>query len=397
MPTTRPGLRLNEEGVCSACVWQSEKRSIDWQSREDELKLIANWARAESKSKWQCVLGVSGGKDSTWQAMYCREILGLNPLLVQYACSDGTDLGRRNLENLVELGFDLISVQPNPKVACHLAKRSFYEYGNIIKYSEYALFATPFRTAMLYDVPLVFFGENPALEAGDTNASVHGWDATSIIHNNTLSGATTDIWLDEFVQPKDLLPYKFPTPSDLEEWGGKGIFMGFYAPWSGHANGVYAIQNGLQCHDSAPDDLGNIYGHTALDCDNTIVNAMLKHIKLGFGSTTEFACYDIRNNRITRDEGIALVERFDGLCADRFIEGFCRWIEIDADEFWRVANSYRGPMWGRQSDGSWILKEPIWEQHPPPNSIDVDALIERLDTRKIASSIAPLSVGSIHR
>ena len=76
---------------------------------------------------------------------------------------------------------------------------------------------------MLYDVPLVFFGENPALEAGDTNASVHGWDATSIIHNNTLSGATTDIWLDEFVQPKDLLPYKFPTPSDLEEWGGKGI------------------------------------------------------------------------------------------------------------------------------------------------------------------------------
>ena len=395
MPTTRPGLELNDDGICNACHWQVKKRSIDWKAREAELKEIAAWARSKSRTQWHCVLGVSGGKDSTWQAMYCRDVLNLNPLLVQYAASDGTDLGRRNLENLVELGFDLISLQPNASVARRLAKRSFYEYGNIVKYSEYALFATPFRTAMLYDVPLVFFGENPALEAGDTNASIHGWDATSIINNNTLRGSSTDIWVDDVVRHKDLIPYRFPTPDDLEQWGGRGIFMGFYAPWSGHQNGVYAIQNGLKCHDSSPEDLGNIYGHTALDCDNTIVNAMLKHIKLGFGSTTEFACYDIRNQRITREEGIALVRDFDGRCADRFIEGFCRWIDISVEEFWRVANSYRGSMWEKNADGAWVLKNPIWKQNPPSSNLNLESLIERLDTRRWAEESNPVPVGRI--
>ena len=160
MPSTRPGLVLDGDGVCNACRWHEQKKtSINWHERREDLQKIADEAKQKATGPWDCVVGVSGGKDSTWQAVFVRDELGLNPLLVQFACSDGTDIGRVNLENLVKLGFSLVSVQPNPVIARKLCRKSFFKYGNIVKYSEHALFTAPFRVAIDYDIPLVFFPE----------------------------------------------------------------------------------------------------------------------------------------------------------------------------------------------------------------------------------------------
>lgn len=390
MPATRPGLRLDEAGVCTACRWAEAKKEIDWDARRVELEQVADWARREAEGPWHCVVGVSGGKDSTWQALYVRHQLRLNPLLVQFASSDGTEVGRQNIENLVELGFSLITVQPNPQVAQALSRKSFHEFGNIVKYSEFALFSIPFRTAMNHGIPLVFFGENPSLEAGDRNLKGAGWDATTIKDNNTLGGANLEIWLDDTITERDLIQYRFPSDEEFDAWGGRGVFMGYYLNWSGYQNAVFAIRHGLDCLDADYRDIGIHYAHNSLDSANGgIVNAMLKHVKLGFGNTTEFACYDIRDGRITRAEAIRLVKELDGRCHSRFVGDYCDWIGITEAAFWRVTDSYRGPMWRHDKSGNWRLEEPIWEQEPYADAADLHALLQRLDTRRLAREAGP--------
>ncbi|MBS0289673.1 MAG: N-acetyl sugar amidotransferase [Proteobacteria bacterium] len=385
MPTTRPGLKLNQEGICGACLWHEQKKHIDWQERAQAFREIATWAKKNSQSPWDCILGVSGGKDSTWQAIILREQFNLNPLLVQFASSDGTELGRENMENLVKLNFDLISVQPNPQIAQKLSKRSFIDYGNINKYAELALFSTPFRAGIDYQIPLVLFGENPALEAGDQNSG-QGYDATKIIHNNTLGGHSHRIWLDKDVQEKDLILYRFPTEDEFLTWQGKGIFMGFYLNWSGWMNGAFAIKQGMKCIQAEHKDIGIHYKHNSLDSDNAgIVNAMLKHIKLGFGNATEFACYDIRSQRITREEGALLAKCLDGQCHSRYIQAYCDWVGISQDFFWHQANQYRGPMW-RNQNNHWQLENPIWEQLNCPDDSYLDEIILKLDTEKLVNN-----------
>jgi N-acetyl sugar amidotransferase len=383
MPATRPGLLLDAAGICNACRWYEQKKTaIDWTSRRSELQRIADEAKAATDGPWHCVVGVSGGKDSTWQAMFVRDELGLNPLLVQFAASDGTDLGRRNLENLVNLGFTLISMQPNPRVARRLCRKSFFDYGNIVKYSEHALFTAPFRVGIDYGIPLVFFGENPALEAGDRNTSRPGWDATGIKFNNTLGGQGIDIWLGDGIEERDLLPYMFPTDEEMAHWGGRGIFMGYFVDWYGWENAVFAMKHGLECIDAVPKDIGLPYLHNSLDSNLAIVNSMLKHVKLGFGHATEFTSYDARCGRITRQEAIRLVKELDGRCHTRYIREFCEWVDISENEFWTVADGYRGKMWQRGDNNAWRLVNPIWEQEPFEEREPLDELIARIDPRR---------------
>ncbi len=380
MPTTRPGLVLDAEGVCNACRWHERKQTIDWNARKHELQTIADAARRETDQPWHCVVGVSGGKDSTWQALYVLDQLGLNPLLVQFAGSDGTELGRRNLENLVRLGFSLVSVQPNPRVARRLCRKSFFAYGNIVKYAEHALFAAPFRIAIDYGIPLVFFGENPALEAGDRNTDRPGWDATGIRFNNTLGGQGIEIWRGDGIEEHDLLPYVFPGDDELAAWGGKGIFMGYFLDWAGWENAAFALRHGLELIDAPPRDIGIPYRHNSLDTNHgVIVNSMLKHVKLGFGHTTEFTSYDLRCGRVSRGEAIRLVRELDGRCHPCFVRDFSDWIEIGDEEFWAVVDRFRGPMWRRDNDRQWRLLDPIWEQEAADERVALDALIARLD------------------
>jgi len=189
MPSSRPGIKFHLNGICTACEWQEKKNQINWRARSQQFDEIANWAKETTTGAWDCVLGVSGGKDSLWQAHQLRDHFSLNPLLVMYVSSDVTELGRKNAENLVKCGFDVFTVQPNPIIAKRLAKKSFLEFGNIAKFSELALFTAPFRSAIENNIPLVLFGENPALEAGDVNVDNPGWDASGVKFSNTLSGA----------------------------------------------------------------------------------------------------------------------------------------------------------------------------------------------------------------
>lgn len=380
MPSSRPGILFDQDGVCSACRWQERKTRIDWGARADQLQRIADWARSVTRAPWDCVLGVSGGKDSLWQAHQLRDRFGMNPLLVQFVSSDGTELGRRNAENMIRCGFTVMSLQPNPVVERALARKSFLTYGNIAKYSEFALFTAPFRVAVDHDIPLVFFGENPALEAGDSNRDNPGWDASGVRFNNTLGGGAIDIWLGDGIERRHLAPYTFPSADELRAWGGRGVFMGYFLNWSGWRNAVFSIAHGLELIDAAYEDMGIHYQHNSLDSDHgSMLNAMLKHLKFGIGSVTEFASYDVREGRLTRKEAAALVRRLDGRCHPRYIRAFCDWVGLTEAEFHEQAERWRGPMWRRDNEGAWYLDSPVWNEYDDIDGVDTDAVIRRVD------------------
>lgn len=377
MPLTRPGLGIADDGVCLACKWFEQKASVDWESREEEFRGILEAAKQDSKAPWDCVVGVSGQKDSTWQALRLKE-LGINPLLVQYQASDGTELGKRNLENLVNHGFSLISSQPNADLASKLTKKSLIQFGNLATFSEVALFALPLRVAMWFGISTVFFGENPALEAGDTNSKEEPWDALGVRRANTVSSQNLQCWTGDGISERDLLPYTFPSDAELDRWGGRSIYMGYFLPWSVISNASYSIKHGLEVSSLENYELGHPNTWNSLDTKNSIVNGMLKHIKLGFGHATEFIVYHIREGRLTRAEGARLVRELDGRCQTGFVNELCSWISLDVGDFWELTDKYRGDMWKKTSEGEWSLDNPIWEQEDIDESVPVEDLIQKL-------------------
>lgn len=294
-PDTRPGIVFDEEQICSACRAAEEREKINWADREAELKEIAEWAKANSKSGFDCAVGVSGGKDSHFQALYAKERLGLKVLLVNCAPDNISEVGRQNLENLVQHGFDMISIRPNPKIERMLSKQAFYKYGNFVKPLEYPLYASAFQIALKFNIPLVIQGENPAETLGITNYLDAGGNALEWNKSPTVAGGNAIDWIQDDVELRDLLFYQFPDEDELREHV-RAIFIGHYAKeWSNTENTLFAVKHGLKgrpCHD--PSLTGKTNPYFSIDADLKVVNQMLKYYKFGFGAVTDEVCYDIR-------------------------------------------------------------------------------------------------------
>ena len=357
-PDTRPGIRFSSEGICGACLWEEAKEKIDWDARKRELINIAEEAKGKHAA-FDCVVGVSGGKDSTFQALYAKEKLGLRVLLVNNEPDCITEVGRKNIENLISKGFDCVKIRTNPQISRKLAKKAFYENGNIIKPSEYPLWVSAYRVALMMNIPLIIQGENAALTLG-VSASDLGTDGNALNVNkgNTLNGCNAAEWVGDGVTEEDLYFYQFPSAQEFEEKEVKAIWLQYYVKeWSQVYNADFAIARGLTGRSDPLEDLGRYRRYTALDSDFQIPNQMLKYLKFGFGFATDEACYDIREGRISREDAVWLIEQYDGKCADRYIEDFCKYVDITMAEFWRVADGFvNRNLFEKDENGKWKPK-----------------------------------------
>ena len=178
-PDTRPGIYFDDKGMCGACLWNEEKKKIDWNVRLQELQEIAMWAKKNSDGNYDCAIGVSGGKDSTKQAVTSRDELGLKCLFVNSEPENITDIGKSNIENLKNLGFDVITIRPNPKIMKQLIRYDFFEQLNPIKVTEFSLYASTYIIAEKFRIPLIIQGENPGLTLGTSLTGV-GKDANAL-------------------------------------------------------------------------------------------------------------------------------------------------------------------------------------------------------------------------
>ena len=359
-PDTRPGVYFSDDGVCGACLWEEEKnKNVDWDAREKELRDIAEWAKSKHKI-YDCVVGVSGGKDSTYQAIYAKEKLGLHVLIVNSEPDAISEVGKKNMENLIQQGFDCIKIRPNPIVAKALTRKSFLQYGNIVKASEYPLWVSAYRIALNFDIPLIIQGENASLTLGvsKTGQSTDG-NAFNVTKLNTLNGCKASEWVDDEIKESDLYWYQFPTMEEFESRDIKAVWLQYYSRrWSQVYNADFAIARGLIGRSEEPlEDIGRYRRYSALDSDFAIPNQMIKYLKFGFGFATDEVCYDIRENRLDREDGIWLLQKYDGKCADHYIKEFCDYISITVEEFWQTVDKYvNRDLFEKDANGKWVPK-----------------------------------------
>lgn len=341
-PDTRPRTAFDEAGICLACRYAESIDSIDWGARQKELRGIAEWAKKGNKGGYDCVIGVSGGKDSTFQAIYSRDELGLNPLLVNSVPEEITEIGKHNIDNLAHLGFDLFMIRPNPNIMRKLMKRDFYKYLNPQKVTEYSLWASAYQVALAYGIPLIIQGENEALTLGAAEGLTLDGDAFNVCQSNTLAGGDAIHEYGNEVDPKHLLLYQFPKTKLLKQAGLRAIYLQYYIKeWGWRHNGEFAIAHGLRGREDDLNEIGRYTRFGAVDSELNVVNQMLKYFKFGFGCATDEACFDIREGgRITRREAIELVKKYDGKCGEKYIRDFCDYLEITVNEFWRVVDQF---------------------------------------------------------
>lgn len=312
LPSTKPDLSFDRDGVCSACSAFDNRPTIDWEQRREELQAVLNRYRNEDGSNWDCIVPVSGGKDSTYQIIKLLEF-GMNPLAVTATTCDLSDIGRSNIENIKSLGVDHIGVSPNPKVRAILNRVGLEQVGDISWPEHVGIFTIPIRVALSYGIPLIVWGENSQNE--------YGGPATAA-ENQTLDRR----WLEEFggllglrvsdlpysagISQRDLLPYQYPTDEQLKSVGVTGIFLGHFIPWDGYQNALISQAYGLRTYEYSVE--GSPVNYENLDNYQTGIHDYFKYLKFGFGRTSDILSTHIRRGRIDRSLACQIADERDG-------------------------------------------------------------------------------------
>lgn len=335
-----------KDGFCVPCKHIESNKSSPTRTKLIELKEKYRISRIGQKEKgaYDCIVGVSGGKDSTRQAQWVRDRLGLRPLLVcvAYTPKQMSHIGAKNLSNIIKMGFDLIVATPAPKSSAKLSLESFKKFGNVSKSCEKALYSSVPRIAIDIGVNTIFWGENNATHVGEK--SVQGkdeFDANNLRKMNTLSDGGED-WMSaimDFEYKKD--HYVYPDEILFEKQKLNIFFLGpAWDDWSFDNNATYASLHGLTLRPGEESYTGDITNASMVDEEFTNINMMLKYYKFGFGRATDVVNEWIRMGQISRKKGKIIAEKYDGICDDKIIERYCKYVGISLDDFWKIAHSY---------------------------------------------------------
>lgn len=359
--STRPNIVFSDDGLCPPCQYQVKETDIDWDDRNRKLNKIINFAKDNNQSGYDCIVGVSGGKDSTRQALHIKEHFNLNPLLVSmnYPPEQISQRGVDNLSNLINRGFDCINIGCGPVTWKRTMRHAFLNYGNWAKATEFALFASVPRIAVAYQIPLIWWGESPALLLGDLGVlGADPFDGDRLKYSNTLGGGDISWLLSEGLETKEILQYIYPTDLDMERANLRIIFMDYFMKdFSQLSNGNYAALRGLSIRSPNPHKDPDLFGTSMLDEDFININMYLRYLKFGFGRTSDIVNIEIRSGRMSRSDGIRLIELYDGNYDSRVLERFCDYIEIPISKFWETADKYVNPnLFDRVEDGLYKPK-----------------------------------------
>ena len=283
----------------------------------------------------------------------------MNPLLVclSYPPDQVTPRGVDNVSLMISHGFDCILINLSPIIWKKLMKKGFFEYTNWAKSTELALYSSVPRLAIAYQIPLIWWGENAALQLGDLNVmGKDGSDGNNLRKMNTLAGGDITWLLNDEIKNTDILQYNYPSEEDIENANLRIVFLGyFWKDWSLINNGNFSTLRGLEIRNDNPNEIGDTFGITALDEDWVNLNQMIKYYKYGFGRMADYVNENIRNGLITREEGIILNVKYDGKCSLEYIKSFCNYLGITLEEFWKqVDKSVNSDLFTKKGLGDYL-------------------------------------------
>lgn len=341
MPDTRPEQVFDEEGVCDACRSAEEKKKIDWQARKEEFKKLLERYRGKVVSGWDCVIPVSGGKDSCYQALTMRDEFGMNPLCVNFVPCEMTEVGLKNMLFLRDQGFDLVQVGANRRTYRKMSRKGFFDLGDCCWPEHIGIFTAPVRVAVQYKIPLLIWGENSQLEYGGP-ASHRGnnyLDRNWLEQFQMLGYRISDLYQEGF-DKKELLVFEYPSDKEIKDTGVTGLFLGYYVKWDAYEHGVDMIKRGWNANPGGPVE-GAYYDFENLDCKWVGgLHDYMKFLKFGYGRATDHLCIEIRNARMTRECAIRLVRDYEGKIPRKYIPDFLKFIDCAEEEFFKTLDRF---------------------------------------------------------
>jgi N-acetyl sugar amidotransferase len=343
-------------------VAHAEKSGIiDWVKRQQDFVAVVENAKRRSRG-YDCVIPVSGGKDSTWQVVTCLEH-GLNPLAVTWKTPARTAVGARNLANLVTLGVDHMDYQVNPKVERKFLYQALARCGSTAIPMHMAIFSIPVNVAIRFEIPLIVWGENSAFEYAGSGDDRYGFrlDWRWLQQFGVTHGTTARDWVSTDLTQKELTPYFGPSEEELQANGVLAVFLGYYFPWDPATSLRVARAHGFEVSTEGPRT--GYYNYADIDDDFISIHHYLKWYKFGFTRLFDNLSLEIRNGRMTRDQAIEVVRQRGDQTPHEDIARFCDFVGITLEHFWDVAEKFRNPNIWVRSQGRWIMPDfliPDW-------------------------------------
>lgn len=359
-----PTLHIDEEGICDACRYADRKEEIDWGVRDRELIRLLDKHR-RNDGRYDCIVPGSGGKDSAYAAHVLKYRYGMHPLTVTWPPIMYTEYGLKNFTNWIEIGgFDNVTFKPNGRVHKLLTRLAIKNL--LHPFQSFILGQKNIapKIAIKYDVPLIFYGENEA-EYGNPIAD----NATSLRNKSFYTMQNlNELYLGGVALPELMETYHLPLselmsylPADGQELERSGIevhYLGYYLRWTPQECYYYAVQNtGFQARPYRSQ--GTYSKYSSIDDKIDDLHYYTTFIKFGLGRASYDASQEIRNHHLTREEGVTLVQRFDGEFPDRYFREVMEYLEIDPEDFLEQCDAARSPhLWIKEGDG-WKLRHHI--------------------------------------
>ena len=362
----KPTISFDDEGVCSACRYAETKETIDWQGREQQLIALCDKHR-RSDGAYDCIVPGSGGKDSTFTSHILRFKYGMNPLTVTWAPHIYTKIGWRNFQNWIHSGLDNILLTPNGKIHRLLTRLAFEKLVHPFQPFIIGQRLIGPRFSILYNVPLVFYGENQAEYGNNIKENESPLMDMSFFHDVkqavgdlVLGGVNIRTLIDSHgVNLRDLTPYLPLDGKKLRDVGTEVHYLGYYLKWDPQECYYYAAEHtGFEANTERTE--GSYSKYSSIDDKIDPLHYFTTLIKFGIGRATYDAAQEIRNGKISREEGLALGQRYDTECPSRFFTDIIDYMGISEDRFWEVIDNARSPhLWEKSVAGEWRLKHQI--------------------------------------
>jgi N-acetyl sugar amidotransferase len=358
-------LTFDENGVCSGCRTHDQRKKIDWKVRYQQFGELLSSYRSKGDN-YDCIIPVSGGKDSYFQTHLVVKEFGLKPLLVTYHGNNYVPVAERNLARMREVfDVDHIVFRPSVDTLVKLNRICFHLMGDMNWHAHCGIFTYPVRVAVMQRVPLLIWGE-------------HGYtELAGMFSMNDYPEMTAKYRLEhgqrgydwhhmvgrEGLREKDLLWAKYPTDDELDDVGVRGIYLSNYVPWQ--PNEQTELVKRLYGWEESPEPFDRTYRRMSNldDMHENGVHDYLKYVKFGYGRATDHACKDIRAGKLTRAEGIAMVQKYDHV-KPRDLARWLAYVGMTEEEFDRVADTFRDPRVWRKNDRAEWVKDNIWDVAP---------------------------------
>lgn len=377
MPDTRPHIIFNEDGICQACKnYKIKKVTVDWNSRWEKLKDFCDKYRG-SDGIYDCIIAVSGGKDSHFITYTIKEKLNMNPLLVCVADPfTHSEVGIYNLNNLGEnFGCDIIVFNISRTTFRKATKIGFEELGEPLRFIEAAIYTVPFKISIALNIPLIFFGENAAYEYGtiteDDYSARRYIDAGHSAAGEKLGKEIKDFWIERGLSLNELNAILPPSREELDKVNPEPIFLSYFVPWDDETNYLIAKRYGFKDLHHEWNREGTLEEYGQIDSLAYFVHLWLKYPKFGFSRATDIASRWVRKNKITREEGIKLVMKNDHRLDQRSLEDFLRFMGYTEREFWDIVEKFWNKEIFEKVNDIWRLKNPIWKLANPDSYLSL--------------------------